>query len=404
MGKQIRSLAALGLSVGVVAISASAVWAQFQIPMPKLPKLPTSIPMPKIPQPQPRDQQQPAPSGQPADTAPSAPATPQDRFSRGQNQPGVQKLVKRPRSSGPNLPEEDQGILNELHRANVGKVVFTREDLSVQAITQAAFVEDFDLGQPMFFRVYMARSAVNEMMGKPGVDPDRGQVASNIQYRARFTVNGQPLHTTFHYFGEWEERNRYTTWRGQFVNRNPLAPRVPGSEVLREFITKGLSKGLLRTGTTAAVKMEVIPMFTPADGNSPPVVGPTVATGTFNLRIPASAINKSDPHICIPQGPRSPAVESAALAQARPAWLARDAQPVAARMAMDGWEVRRNEFTSVPIDRKTTVLIVARNPEYCYSSQYSWTEPFAGSGFSTGSGSLAFLPFVRTYFPCSCLD
>jgi hypothetical protein len=400
MGKLSRSLAAVGLSAGVVAISAGSAWGQFQIPMPRLPKLPSSIPLPKIPQPQPREQ--PAPSSESTDAAPSAPATPQDRFNRGQNQPGVQKAVQRVRPSGPTFSEQDQGILNELHRANVGKVVFTREDMSVQAITQAAFADNFDLGQPMFFRVYMARSAVNEMMGKAGVDPDRGLVASRIQYRARFTINGQTLDTTFHYFGEIEERNRYTTWRGQFINRNPLAPRVPGSEVLREFVTKGLSKGLLRTGTTAAVKMEVIPMFTP--DNLAPVVGPTVATGTFNLRIPAGAISKSDPHICIPQGPRSPAIESAALAQARPAWLARDAQPVAARMAMDGWEVTRNEFTSVPIDRKTTVLIVARNPEYCYSAQYSWTEPFAGSGFSTGSGSLAFLPFVRTYFPCSCLD
>jgi hypothetical protein len=143
MGKLSRNVASIGLSVGVLAISAGSVWGQFQIPMPKMPKLPSSFPMPKIPTSQPREQprdrpSQSAPASESADTPPPAASTPQDRFNRGQNQPGVQKVVKRERSTGPNLPEEDQGILNELHRANVGKVVFTREDLSVQAITQGS--------------------------------------------------------------------------------------------------------------------------------------------------------------------------------------------------------------------------------------------------------------------------
>jgi hypothetical protein len=160
----------------------------------------------------------------------------------------------------------------------------------------------------------------------------------------------------------------------------------------------------LRAGTSARVTMEVIPMVNPPEGDGAPVIGQPVATGSFTLRVPVNVINRADPFICVPQGARDVAIERAALAQARPAWLAKDAQPIAARLGMDAWEVTRNALTGIPIERKTTVLIAARATDACYSAQYSWTEPFAGNGFSTATGSLAFLPFTRTYFPCGCLD
>jgi hypothetical protein len=397
--KTSRVLIGIGLSLGFTALSVGTVWGQFPIPRPKIPNLPSSLPFPKLP----------GSSGdrQPAQDPPqTTPSSPQDRFNRNRDRsPAAASKQSPSKQKASGLPEEDQGILNELHRANVGKIVFTRQDYTIDAIQQSSFASDFDLGPPMFFRVYMARSAVNEMMGKPGVSDDRMKVASRIQYKARFTINGQTVDTTFRYFGEIEERNRYTTWRGQFINRNPMSQRLPGSDIFRELIAKGSSRGLLRPGTTVAVKMEVIPMVNHFENSElPPIVGEPVATGTFNLKINPGAINKADPHICIPAGPRNTAVEAQALAQARPTWLAKDAQPVAARMSQDTWEVVRNELTGIPLERKVDVLIIARNPEYCYSAFYRWSEPFAGNGFSTQSGSLSFAPFTRTYFPCSCLD
>jgi|GEM_PF-2452533 len=396
MGKRIGWFAGLCIGISAASIGGGAVWGQFQIPRLPNPRVPNTVVVPAPPKP--REQRPPRQEPQPP-----APSQTEDRPDRVRDRANAQNPTARPRNTS-SLPTADQGILNDLHRANIGKIVFTRQDMLVDAIKATDFVDDFDLGQPMFFRVYMAKSAVNEMLGRQGVGDNREMVASRIQYRARFTINGQSFDTTFHYFGEIAERNRYTTWRGQFINRHPFAQRTPGSEVLREFVTKGLSKGLLRVGTTSQVKMEIIPMVNPFEGDGPPIVGEVVASGTFNLRVTSASISRTDPHICIPQGERNAAIERQALAQARPSWLARDAQPVAARLGLDAWEVTRNSLTSVPIERKTTVLIVARNPEYCYSAQYSWTEPFAGNGFSTASGSLAFLPFTRTYFPCSCLD
>ena len=73
-------------------------------------------------------------------------------------------------------------------------------------------------------------------------------------------------------------------------------------------------------------------------------------------------------------------------------------------MSMTPWEVERHPVTGIPLERSAEVYVLARAPEYCYAAPYSWTEPFAGSGFSTSSGELAFRPFVRTYVPCSCLE
>jgi hypothetical protein len=313
--------------------------------------------------------------------------------------------ASQPAPATSSLPAQDQGILNEMHRAHVGEVVFTRQDFTVHAIQPSSLADTFDLGTGMFFRVYMDRSAVNTMMGRPGVSNDRLQVAAGIQYRARFEVDGRAIETTFLPFGEWSERNMYTTWRGQFINPTPAAGVVPGSEVLRELVARGWSAGLFRPGSTHRITMSVIPMVNPPDGAAgDPVVGPVVARGTFTLRTPAGVIQRDNPALCVPAGSSEPAIERAVLEQAGRAWLARDAQPFGARMAQAPWSVERHPVTGVPIERTTDVLVLARAPDYCYAAPYSWTEPFAGSGFSTSSGELSFRPFIRTYFPCGCVE
>jgi len=151
--------------------------------------------------------------------------------------------------------------------------------------------------------------------------------------------------------------------------------------------------------------MSVIPMVNPPDGAAgDPVVGPVVARGTFTLRTPAGVIERDNPALCVPAGSSEPAIERAVLEQAGRAWLARDAQPFGARMAQAPWSVERHPVTGIPIERSTDVLVLARAPDYCYAAPYSWTEPFAGSGFSTSSGELSFRPFIRTYFPCGCVE
>lgn len=403
MSRKSRFMLIAGVAAVVSLAGVSASLAQIRLPRN----------LPQIPVPAPKTTPAPTTTPAPAETTPRPKTSDSERAAvreAGREKARADRAKAAEAQAQANaprgLPAEDQGILNPMHQANIGKVVFTSRDFTIDAINPGVLVNSIEFGQPAYFRVYMARSAVNEMMGKPGVSADRNQVAPRIQYRAKFTVSGQVVETTFNYFGTDEERNRYTTWRGQFINRDPFSQRLPGSDIFRELVTKGSSRGLFRPGTTSQVTMEVIPLVNPFEGEGPPVVGPTIATGTFNLRMPAGGFNRNDPYVCVPGGASEPAIERAALAKARQAWLARDAQPVAARMGMDPWEIKRNELTGIPIERDTTVLIIARAPDssYCWSTSYYWREPFAGGGFSTAMGDLYFRPFVRTYFPCSCIS
>ena len=55
----------------------------------------------------------------------------------------------------------DQGVHNAVHAAHQSQIVFLRKDLGIGAITEGDIVSDFTLGQPMFFRVFTEKSAVN---------------------------------------------------------------------------------------------------------------------------------------------------------------------------------------------------------------------------------------------------
>lgn len=342
------------------------------------------------------------------EAAPAPNQTPTDRANRMRDRSGV--VAPPARNAEQTMPDQDQGILNEMHRANIGRVVFTRTDLTVGSITPQSLIDTVTFGQPVFFRVYMDKTAVNTMLAQPGINPDRAAVASRIRYKARFTVNGQVIDTTFNFFGEISERNTYTTWRGQFLSRAPgnEASGLPGWEVFREFVGKGSQRGILRQGQSHRVTVEIMPTYAPATGGDGepaggPLTGPVVATGAFTLQIPAGAFNRNDAYVCVPAGPSDAAIERTAFGQMQRNWRNTDATPVAARIGLSGWEVNRNDL-GIPIDREVDVVSVARGADGCYSTRYQWSEPWAGNGFSTQSGALSLYSPVRVYFPCSCIN
>jgi len=321
---------------------------------------------------------------------------PRERFNRGRGQ--ITQPAQRAGASG---PIQDQGVHNAVHAAHQNSIVFTRSDLGIGAISDAAIVSDFTLGQPMFFRIFTERSAVNAIAAANNL-PARAVYADGVHYTARFTIDGQVFDTAIFPWGGRRDHETWTTWRGQFVN-STNAQRTPGSDAFLEMLSRATAAGLLKPGRHA-VRMEVIPQTNTE--NSGPIRAGVVASGMFTLTVPAGIFQPGNRHVCGPVrgAAGSPALEARALAQARQYWDWAELTPAKAIGNGEDWDVTRNELTSIPIERSTKVAIIARGAKYCTSHTHEFTEKYMGGGrFSTSTGGIS-VNFTPGYVPCACLS
>ncbi len=325
--------------------------------------------------------------------AAGAQSDPRARFER--MRPSVKTGPQKPAASG---PIQDQGVHNAVHAAHQNQIVFTRSDLGIGAISESDIATDFVLGQPMFFRVFTERSAVNAIAAANQM-PAGEVYPDGVHYTARFTVAGQAFDTTIFPWGNRSDHQTWTTWRGQFVN-STNAQRTPGSDAFLEMLSRTTAAGLLKPGTHS-VMMEVIAK-TNTERNGPISAGP-VAKGTFNLTVPAGVFQASNRHVCgaVRGAAGSAAVETRALAHAKQFWDWADLTPVKAVAVGNAWTIEKNELTSVPIERYTDVAILARGAKYCTSHVHKFTQSYAGAGtYDQGGISVNFTP---GYIPCACL-
>lgn len=292
----------------------------------------------------------------------------------------------------------DQGVHNAVHAAHQNQIVFTRTDLGIGAISEGAIASDFTLGQPMFFRVFTERSAVNAIAAANNM-PARQVYADGVHYVARFTIDGQVFDTGIFPWGGRRDHETWTTWRGQFVN-TINAQRTPGSDAFLEMLSRATAVGLLKPGRHN-IRMEVIPQ-TNTEKNGPIKAG-IVASGTFNLTVPAGVFQASNPAVCGPGrgGGGSAATEARALSHAKQFWDWPDLTPVKAIAVGREWTIERNELTGIPLERYTDVAILSRGAKYCTSHTHKFTEKYAGGGtYAPGGISVNFTP---GYVPCACL-
>lgn len=311
---------------------------------------------------------------------------------------GQKPMPVKPGNAAASGPIPDQGVHNAVHAAHQNQIIFTRTDTSISGIAESEIASDFTLGQPMFFRVFTERSAVNAIaaannMAAREVYPD------GVHYTARFTINGQSFDTSIFPWGNRSDHETWTTWRGQFVN-SVNAQRTPGSDAFLEMLSRATAAGLLKPGKHN-IKMEVIAK-TNTEKNGPISAG-TVASGSFNLTVPDGIFRASIPHVCgvVRGAAGSAAVETRALAHAKQFWDWPDLTPVKAVAVGNGWTIEKNELTSIPIERYTDVAIVSRAAKYCTSHTHKFTQNYAGGGtYDQGGISVNFTP---GYVPCACL-
>jgi hypothetical protein len=78
----------------------------------------------------------------------------------------------------------DNGIINDLHRSNVGKVVFSNAEIVKDATSSSNFKNSFNLGDDIYSRVYLDKSFTNE-------GNSIGYISQFTDFHLRMTVEGQ---------------------------------------------------------------------------------------------------------------------------------------------------------------------------------------------------------------------
>ena len=301
-----------------------------------------------------------------------------------------------------------QGTFSGMHQAHLGKIVFTRAELDRDQMTEAALVDSFNLGDPIFFRVYMREPTVAHLQPKlPG--KNAYWIATATRYKARFTVGGNVVDTNFRIWGKAGDHETWTTWRGELLSR--AEKFQPGTEIFREFLSRATQRGLMGVGTHR-IKLEFIPYAINVAGdvnyngssNEPPVaVGNVIATGEFSLTVKAGSYSKTDPKICAPaRADPNPALEQQILSRAKSTWTRPEAPPVRVALTYGGWIFNRHPISGAVLDRNIDTQIMSRGKDYCDFQSYKYIQPNVG-GFSVANSSFESEPH-NWYMPCSCLD
>lgn len=309
--------------------------------------------------------------------------------------------------ASPSTPTgQTQGITSELHRQNIGKIVFSGQDMPLDRMNAAMFKDRFTLGEEIHYRVYMAEPAPTQLYGKVAGVSDH-DTAYFTQYRMRFTVDGRAYEVSQRPWGTADEYKTWTTWRGKLLSRG--GPVFPGPESFAELLSRATRQGDLGPGTYA-IGVELIPVVIINEGTGgrnnfvEKARGPVVGRGEFTLTVTAGSYNRSDPQICGVQAVQSdPALEQQILGHARSVWNRPEAPPVKVRITHTGWTIKRHALTGVILSRQIDAAILSRGAEYCDIQGYSYSQPYIGGGFSAGSARFNGAETYGTHIPCSCI-
>lgn len=293
----------------------------------------------------------------------------------------------------------DQGITGPLHEKFRQRVVFTKADKGMDEIRETDLVQEIALGDPLYFRVYLEKSAAKLLKPKMSQFTDR-EIAGSVRWGVRFTLAGKaPMDTMMQPWGTSIEKAKWTTWRGVMVKDGNTS--IPGVDTFGEFVSRGLIKGLLTPGKNV-VKVEVYPIgYKNTTGKDERIDGEVAATGEITLTY-SGAINGAS-KLC-PQDRqmlKDPVLEGLILRKAQQTWDTSEHKPVATRITHDGWTISRNQLTGVVTHRSIDVIVMARGAEYCQWEVYAYTQPHVGTGFDNGG---SFTGAAGAHFmPCACI-
>lgn len=296
----------------------------------------------------------------------------------------------------------EQGVTGPLHEKYMKKVVFSKADRLVDEVVESEFTNEFTLGQPVYFRVYMEQTGPKALVKAGAANPVE-ELALGMLYTMRISVDGKaPMDLKFTGFSSKSNNLSWTTWRGYFIKEpNAEITSDQGGAIFREFVARASQKGLLTPGKHS-MKVEIFPSYDVRE--RPKVVGEVVASGEVTMNVPAGVITASNPDLCIfyKPGQRDAALEGTILKTAIGQWKDKDNRPVYAQMADMVWKIERHPVSGLILHRTRDVVVATKGPEYCEFRGYRFQQVFEGNSYAPGT--LLHAERSGFYMPCACLS
>ena len=188
------------------------------------------------------------------------------------------------RVAGQGDPLQNEGITSPIHRANVGRIVFTAKPVAIENLTDANFLTTVELGDTadLSLRIFMANSLTNYLHK---LQPELSVEELNRQgnYQFSFYVDDALVHqeNLNPFWVRAENKIKQTTLALAFLNSAEPDSAAVGARIWRLFLMNGGQQAL--TAGTHRLKIELRPYIKLSEYK----VGDLIATGEIQVAVPA---------------------------------------------------------------------------------------------------------------------
>lgn len=274
-----------------------------------------------------------------------------------------------------------QGITSDVHRSNVGKVLFApkRESIAFQKEIGSDFKSSFTFGEEIYFRAYLENSLSNFFI-KKHPEMDRALINKEAFYTVYFYFDGVLEKKTKIYKNQFQEHQKqeWTSFKGALDN-GPSG----GEDFLWGDFDNFLREldGKLSNGTHK-IKIE----FRPTIENQTLIELETVASGEIDYEVTPTSIRKDDETFCLKKALMKDAVLEGKIMKLFAAEKGNEGTSAKfCRIILKDWDIIRNDLTGRILRRNLRAIVVATNKEgkYFYKTCFLSQEYVGGKFLET---------------------
>lgn len=275
----------------------------------------------------------------------------------------------------------DDGISGPIHKKYLNKIIFVSEENSMkfQGEIESNFKNEFNVGEPIYFRPYLEKSIFNYM--RPLVkDESDFNVTSNSSIAFNFYIDNVLLENLDENFLTRsqltsDQKNTWTSFTAAFKTSDNKV--IIGVNAFNDVLRKCESK---LTSGKHKFKIEIYPMYF-SSGRVENIKGAVIASGEITLNVKGSVIDPNDTKMCMPASN----MKDDALTKkiARDYLKSFQVNADAVRILSTSWEVQRNKYTSVIEKRTIDVAIGYKDPKtgVCNKRNVLASQEYAGGKF-----------------------
>lgn len=299
--------------------------------------------------------------------------------------------------------DQTLGITSPIHEKYMGKIVFSGEEKNIAkgSEIEAGFKSEFNLGEPIYFRVYLKDALLNTLRPITKFS-DNYTFIRDSRYALKVYIDGKYLDSLFTAklpADEFSENGKktWTTFRGSLKSADGAT--FIGTYMFKDLLTK--YERLLKAGKHK-LKIEVYPSYEPFGVDDKPVFGQMMASGEITLNVNGSAIDKNDPNVCMPIAKMKDAelekrIYSSYLSAYKNTALA-------VKIVSTQWEIVQSKYTGIPTKRTIDVNIGYKASGKCYKRTYLVIEQYNGHEYVKDIIFESNMQNPEKEISCTCLE